>query len=197
MSFNDIKSTTDCDYQNERDFICCFSEDFVFQLAQSCTKKQRLDKKISIKVLVGGRRGHQDSYLTLAKDHIRYHHRQLWDLLFFEELNNDQIKTNSWGPEETVNWLIDSDIHLVMTHVHQGLTGLPNQDKWNIYNIENHFWRLKCHRGFPNDIYLKCRVFLQDKWSYLLAVKDRVLPTLKVPLKLNLFDIPAVEAITK
>lgn len=198
MSANKIKSSTDCDYDNERDWVNCSSEDFVFQLAQSCAKKPRLDnKKIVVKVLQGGYNSHQQKYLLMAKNHMIIHHRDVYDLLLFEELNNDQIKQRKWDPETTVDWLLDSDIHFVLTHVHQGLLGLPGQDAWNVQSIGNHFWRLKCHRGFPNGIHLKCNIFLQDKWSYLVAVKDRVLPTLKVPLTVDLYDNSAVEAITK
>ena len=198
MLANEIKSTTDCDYRNERDFVCCSSQDMMFQIAQLCRKKARLDRsKILIRVLQGGDRCKQLKYFDLAKTRIREAHPDLYDLLSFEILINDQIKANRWGPEETVNWLLDSDIHFILTHVHQGLMMLPNREVWNQHNIENHFWRLKCHRGFPNGIHLKCRIFLQDKWGYLVAVKDRVLPTLKVPLAVDLDDPIIIEAITK
>ena len=194
MSVDGIKATTDCDYHQERDFVCCSSEDFVFQLAQTCKKKTRLlDKnKILVKVLLGGSEGHQQTFLRLAKNYMNEHHRDVYDLLEFDERNNDQMKQEEWDPDAAVNWLIDSDIH-----VHQGMTGLPGQEKWNINSIESNFWRLKCHSGFPNDIYLKCRIFLQDKWGYLVAVKDRVLPTLKVPLIVNIYDNTIIERITK
>ena len=72
-------------------------------------------------VVQGGADCHQLEYFTLARKNISDAHRDLYDLLSFEILNNDQRKANRWGPEETVNWLLDSDIHFVLTHVHQGL----------------------------------------------------------------------------
>ena len=198
MSVNDIKCTSDCDFQFERNFVPCESEDFVFQLAQMCKEKARLDKSIIVvRALKGDKDSHQQGYLRLAKNYMNEHHRLLYGLLKFEELNNDELKEMHWVQRPQFNWLIDSDIHLVLTYVHQGLMGISSRNKvdiWSIYRIEYNFWRLTFHRGFPNGV---SNIFKQDKWNYLLAVKNRVLPTLKVPLTVNLDDNSIIEKIIR
>lgn len=161
-------------------------------------EKARLEQsKIVIRVHEGGREGNQLKYLTRAKQHMNEHFREIYVLLKFESMNNNDIKENNWSPEQLIDWLLEADIHIILTHVHQGMTCLPGRDDWEINAIQTNLWRLKCHRGFPNALNLKCRIFTQDKWEYLLAVKERTLPTLKVPLTVDLADFLVIEKITK
>ena len=58
-----------------------------------------------------------------------------------------------------------------------------NNPTWNVRRIENEILRLKYHNGYPSGNSVHDPVLLQDKFNYLAAVKDNVLPTLKIPLK--------------
>ena len=49
-------------------------------------------------------------------------------------------------------------------------------------NVENQIRRLKFHLGDPTGVKVHCPVRLQDKYNYLAALKDDVVPTLKIPL---------------
>lgn len=191
----DIKSTIDYSF---KPYVSCYDEDFIFQLIEQCTKKARAyvsSENIVVKVFEVGIQSNQIVYLNLAKEYIKDNHRRLFDKLAFETINNQTIKNNDWSPNDVKKWLMNSDIHIVLTHVHQGL--ISSRYDWDIYSIENNLSELKYHRGFPNGIYLKCSIFLQDKWDYLVAVKERVLPTLKVPLAAQLDEPSVIEKISK
>ena len=59
---------------------------------------------------------------------------------------------------------------------------LENNTEWNAQRIQHDILRLKYHLGNPNGIKVHDPVLLQDKFNYMAAIKQFVLPTLKVPL---------------
>jgi hypothetical protein len=75
------------------------------------------------------------------------------------------FEARSMNPENIVNWLMESDIHIILTHMHQGLS-------WNIPNWLNQMVRLRNHYGWPAHESLQCPIFLQDKYKYIFALKD-------------------------
>ena len=83
------------------------------------------------------------------------------------------------------DWLLESDIHFILSHPNQGMLVEGNYD-WTAHKIKDELYWLKCHHCFPNGMYLTCPNFLQDKWEYIVAVKGFTLPTLKVPIPINL-----------
>ena len=89
------------------------------------------------------------------------------------------INESHWSPSDLVDWLLDSRIHIVLSHVHQGVADGLN---WSMTELEIELQRLKFHLGFPNLTKLKCPVFLQDKYKYLQS-----LPVHKVNNTLQLF----------
>jgi hypothetical protein len=73
--------------------------------------------------------------------------------------------SRTWSQEAVVDWLMDSDIHIILAHIHQGL-------KWNIPVWLNLLDRLSYHYGWPAHENLYCPIFLQDKYIYLSALPD-------------------------
>lgn len=79
-------------------------------------------------------------------------------------LMSSTMREAKFSPTEMVTWLLDSDIHFVINHVHQ------SNDDWPIDDILDKLGRLKNHLGFPSGIFLECPAFTQDKYKYLEAM---------------------------
>jgi hypothetical protein len=81
-----------------------------------------------------------------------------------EYMNTRYINESAWSPQNLVDWLLDSDVHFILTHVHQGI---GKYLQWDMVDLEENLQRLRKHPGFPNGEQLMCPVFLQDKYNYL------------------------------
>jgi len=64
-------------------------------------------------------------------------------------------------PTDLIDWLLDSDIHIIATHVHQGIP------RWSASIVYTELQRLRNHCGFPSGDQLQCPVFTQHKFNYL------------------------------
>ena len=85
------------------------------------------------------------------------------DRVHIEYLTVKAIKDRRMTPDSFVDWLLDSDIHFCLSHIHQGIKQL----RWHMNDIHNSLQRLKTHKGFPCGDQVDCCVFLQDKYRYL------------------------------
>jgi hypothetical protein len=109
-------------------------------------------------------------------------------MVSIEYLTISDVKKRKWKPKDIIDWLIDSDVHFVLTHIHQGL----DQLNWNMSELYNNEvdQRLLKHKGFPETL---CPIWIQAKFDYILALldEDMVNKTLKVDIrnKLNLAKI--------
>ena len=100
-----------------------------------------------------------------------------------ETLSICEVKDSNWSPVELVDWLLGSDAHFILSHVHQGKSSAGiNQMGWNVNHLEEQLWRLANHNGFPSGVQLKCPIFLQNKIKYIRAVPQYTNPTLRVVL---------------
>lgn len=66
---------------------------------------------------------------------------------------------------------------------------------WNVMCIEHEIQRLKFHLGDPSGDMVHDPVMLQDKFNYMAAIKENVLPTMKIYLSYDMnynLIIPAV-----
>ena len=45
--------------------------------------------------------------------------------------NIKMVKDKRWNPKDLVDWLLDSDVHFIITHIHQGLEQLC----WNMEDL--------------------------------------------------------------
>ena len=46
-------------------------------------------------------------------------------------MHNDDVKEKKWQPKQLVDWLMDADIHIILSHIHQGFKN------WNCSEILN------------------------------------------------------------
>ena len=59
---------------------------------------------------------------------------------------------------------------------------------WKPVDCVKEIRRLEYHAGFPAGINLRCPVFNGDKYTYINAAKECTIPSLKVPLGLDMDD---------
>ena len=72
--------------------------------------------------------------------------------LKYQLLDNDQVKSFDWTFDKLIDWLLEGDIHFLITHPHQGNLTFT-RDSWNMSNILNQLCKLKLHFGFPRFFY--------------------------------------------
>ncbi len=89
--------------------------------------------------------------------------------------NIKMVKDNWWNPKDLVDWLLNSDVHFIITHNHQGLEQLS----WDMVELYNEVQGLRYH--------LRCPIWTQDKFDYLSAIASDGLcnPTYKVDLNIE------------
>ena len=106
--------------------------------------------------------------------------------------NIKMVKDNLWNPKDLVDWLLNSDVHFIITHIHQGLEQLS----WDMVELYNEVQRLRYHNGYPIRIHLRCPIWTQDKYDYLSAIANDGLcnPTYKVDLNIeSLMDFEKIK----
>ena len=92
-------------------------------------------------------------------------------------LSSYEVNKNHMTEEDIINWLSLGDIHIILTHIHQGICRI------NMAKLYSMLYReLNIHPGFPIEESLRYPVFTQDKYAYLDALMPKGLcnPTLKV-----------------
>jgi len=78
-----------------------------------------------------------------------------------------------------VEWLLASHIHIILSHIHQGI---HNFYSWNTNNMLTELEKLYYHDGFPTREQLYDPVFTQDKFEYISALGSLANTSLKVIL---------------
>ena len=97
----------------------------------------------------------------------------------FELLNLKELRESCYTLSGFVDWLLESHIHFVITHPHQGTESFG----WSICDFYKELQRLKYHVGFPHKDELCCPIFTQDKWQYLQALpSSAIMATYKIPI---------------
>jgi hypothetical protein len=131
-------------------------------------------KQILIRAFLGGSDGNQVQPFNSAISTIAAKHPEI----ILETLDVNQVKKLFSSPDQLIDWLIQSDIHFILSHLHQGLSQL----NWSMTNLYSQALRLAIHCGFPNGKYLRCPIFSQDKYKYISAIPEFFNPTLSIPL---------------
>ena len=94
-------------------------------------------------------------------------------------ISNQDITNNQWLPKQLIDFLLDSDLHFILTHIHQGLTS--KNIGWIIPSLMKHLKRLKYHKGFPMSESLFCPIFTQDKIKYVRFLGEKFsIPTFEI-----------------
>ena len=65
-----------------------------------------------------------------------------------------------------INWLLVSHIHLLITHIHQGIVEYLG---WNMEEVLSEIKRLSDHNGYPMNQQVLDPILLQDKWYYMMS----------------------------
>ena len=109
-------------------------------------------------------------------------------MVSIEYLTIADVKKRKWKSKDIIDWLIDSDVHFVLTHIHQGLDQLNWSMSELYYNEVDQ--RLLKHKGFPETL---CPIWIQAKYDYLKALfsEDMANKTVRVDIRneLNLAEI--------
>lgn len=103
----------------------------------------------------------------------------IWNGIVVESKNVDEIKNENMQPLDLFDWLLESDVHFIIAHIHQGL--IPQY--WNskadvVYDFLAE--SLCRHIGFPRGLKLRCPIFCQDKYRYIEPLSDIFNATLKI-----------------
>lgn len=148
-------------------------------------------KVILFRVFTGGKSYAQGTSFTSAVNEMKLPP----NLYRMEIINITLIKDNRLSPRQLVDWLLSSHVHIILSHVHQGLSGANElMLGWNMNELARELSRLKNHVGFPTGNQLDCPVFTQDKCKYLSAIPRFCNPTFRVELNCDdEFDYDTVE----
>jgi hypothetical protein len=136
-------------------------------------KPLNMNEKV-VNVFLGGQDGVQVTPFKTAWQNL--HITNNWTVQY---ISVGYINELHWSPKDLVDWLLSAHIHIILSHVHQGVA---NFLKWNMLELQVELQRLKFHVGFPNLSKLQCPVFLQDKYKYL-----QCMPVHKVNNTLQLY----------
>ena len=110
-----------------------------------------------------------------------------------ESMSLDDFKMSGMTFTNLVDWLLESHIHFIICHIHQGM----ENTLWSIEDIYTEIQRLRPHPGFPNGDQVTCPIFKQDKFEYLnLLPSYMTMPTHKIDLAADM-DMNAMEEVIK
>lgn len=76
--------------------------------------------RIIVRSLKSAKEAVQSEFFITAFKLIAQHVPSIYNRMQFEELFNKEIRDKEMLPENVVNWLLSSHIHLIYSHVHQG-----------------------------------------------------------------------------
>jgi len=166
--------------------------DFLSQVQIKALKENHDPKTILIRAFIGSHTGGENG-TPLAKAYIRVarQYKSHYNInITFQEFTNDMVKyKNHWTCHELFDHLLAADIHIISTHLHQGLMAKGGLGTWHMLNILNNIQRVKSHLGVPSGRYVDCPVATQDKMRYYDALQPLGLcaPTIKVDISLDEF----------
>ena len=117
-------------------------------------------KNAKIHVYLGGSDGWQKSPFQIAMKEVQKISYS-WCNLDVEYLCLSKIREKEWSIVNLVDWILDSDFHFVLSHVHQSVV------EFDCTEVVCELQRLRGHKGFPQGEELLCSMFLQDKRVYI------------------------------
>ena len=84
-------------------------------------------------------------------------------LIDVEYIDINTVKMQHLTIQSIVQLLLSSDVHLIITHMHQGIMELL---RWNMTDLVLELQLLYSHPGYPTGRSLEDPIFLQDKFKY-------------------------------
>lgn len=79
-----------------------------------------LPNYILIRVHTGGSASQQYNGFGGGLSEVNKLYPELFNRLLPQYLNNDIVRSNHMTPRDVLNWLLESHIHALVTHLHQG-----------------------------------------------------------------------------
>ena len=121
--------------------------------------------RMLIRIFIGGKAGKDSFFNALGIIQTIHGANLLVELIDTDMMKRDPFR---FTPKALVDWFLQSDIHIIVGHLHQGLDHL-------CWDIEDLLLEYPASALDP--------VFLQDKIKYLEALdKDDFLPTLRISM---------------
>ena len=166
--------------------------EFLAQVQIKALKENHDPRKVLIRAFIGSHTGGENgtplakAYARVARQYKTHHNITIT----FEEFTNDMVKYKyHWTCHNFFDHLLAADIHIISTHLHQGLIAKGGLGTWHMLNILNNIQRVKSHLGVPSGRYVDCPVATQDKMRYYTALQPLGLcaPTIQVDISLEEF----------
>jgi len=132
---------------------------------------------IKVHVYAGGESGNMCGPFITALSESGLQHKEIVKVEY-----KYKREFNSKDPIDLVNWLLDCDIHFILTHPIQAMNG------WNCSELFPMLDMLRDHPGWPCGDQFDCPMFTQDKYVYLSSLPSLTNPTLKVLLPFDSRD---------
>ena len=109
----------------------------------------------------------------------------------FIYLTTTDIRERNLTEKEFVDFFLDCDIHIFLSHPLQGQTDRSHHAEprrlhpWDAEVVLQELNRLKCHKGYPHGNYFHDGAFTQDKLSYISLLQQYTIPTHCISLRLR------------
>ena len=161
---------------------------FLGEVAVRALQTERTPKEILIRAFIGGKNSEQGTPLSEAFEAVSDRYEKRGIRVVLEEFTNDLVRnTYHWTCRELFNALLAADIHVLPTHLHQGMLSLGGTDSYNMGNILDCLERLKFHIGVPSGKHTGDAVGSQDKIVLCdaLAKDELCAPTISVDISVN------------
>jgi hypothetical protein len=149
-------------------------------------------KRSNLVVVHGGDRSPQYQIFKVAFASFKIRFNKNADIQI-EYLGPKEIGERRWNPSQLVDWLLECDVNIILTHLNQGR--LSHSLIWCMRDLLKQMEHLHYHLGFPNAQQLLCDVFTQNKGAYILKLNNDALsiPSMMIEeLRYHKYDIGAL-----
>ena len=141
------------------------------------------EEEVLIRVYKGNSKGAQSDAFDIAIQRVIHSMKDKGHKVSVKSLDLKRFRQEEMQFSDVIDWLLESHIHFIITHPHQGL----ETSGWSVQEIYNQVQRLTYHEGFPSLEKLSCPIFCQDKWKYLQHLPDEMtMLTQMIPLFENM-----------
>jgi hypothetical protein len=171
-------------YRKKLRYSCTSSEESITERSDSNDHQDHTTRIIKLHVYAGGESGNMiGPFMTaLALTGLLHTGMVAVEYKFKKDFNLLE-------PKDLIDWLVEADVHFLLTHPLQAMTF------WHCSDLFKELHRLKDHTGWPCKEEVDCPIFTQDKYKYLDALPQITNPTLKVNLPFDSNDNAATSLI--
>ena len=110
------------------ELFAVISNDAIRAASRNALKRPRSNRSMKlVRCFKGGYNAQQETPIMIALEEFTAK-----GLIIVETLHCERVKKDQMTEKQVVDWLLGSDIHLIITHVHQNVSELL---KWNINTL--------------------------------------------------------------